>query len=148
MTIELGFGLDHLVDAFEKFELAEDKQYQALKNLTDAKKKKDEQDFVDSCSCDQVSQARYLEATKSFGKPQFKADQTMTFDYFMRTKLHSLEESYKLLHAKFDQMKETRRALFKEVKGKGDQMEKYYLLLIKKVAMASLSERIFDSLIY
>lgn len=51
----------------------------------------------------------------------------MTFDYFMRTKMHSLEATMQKSHTMFDEMKEERRTLFKKVKGKGDEMEDYYL---------------------
>ena len=45
-------------------------------------------------------------------------------------------------------MKEIRRKELKEVQGTDEAKEPYYLKLIKKVSMQTITERVYDGLIY
>lgn len=83
----------------------------------------------------------------AIGKPQFKADETVTFDYFLQTKMLSLDYSTAHFAEKFEAMKVERRELHKKLKDEVNK-EAYFLLLIKKVCMEVLTGRIFDATLY
>jgi len=59
----------------------------------------------------------------------------------------SLEYSTKHSEKDFVEMKEIRRKELKGLQGT-DEKEEYYLKLIKKVAMQTITERVYDGLIY
>jgi len=59
----------------------------------------------------------------------------MTFDYFLTTKIHSLDYSVRHHVERFNTMKTERRALLKAQKDPKKPAEEYYLALIKKVAL-------------
>lgn len=65
----------------------------------------------------------------------------------MATKLHSLEFSTEHCNTMFETMKNERRELLKTLQGK-ENKEPYYLALIKKVAIQTITERIYDGTIY
>lgn len=125
----------------------EDKQFNALRGIAEATKQSDEKKFTEECSPSAEVRAEFLKKVESFGKPQFKQDQTMTFDFFLATKMHSLEYSTKHNLKRFDEMKVARRAQLKEFKDK-ENKEDYYLALIRKVAVQTITERVYDATLY
>lgn len=92
---KFGFDSDQLQVAILEMNLNEDKQFNALKGIAEATMKSDEKKFTDECSPSAEVRTEFLKKVESFGKPQFKKDQTMTFDFFLATKMHSLEYSTK-----------------------------------------------------
>lgn len=71
----------------------------------------------------------------------------MTFDFFLATKIHSLDFATKHTHENFEKMKVARRQMLKEQLEK-ENKEEYYLELIRKVALQTITERIYDATIY
>lgn len=57
--------------------------------------------------------AEFIKKGVAIGKPQFKADSTLTFDYFLQTKMLSLDYASKHFCEAFDKMKEERREVLK-----------------------------------
>ena len=144
---KFGFDSDQLEVAIWELNLTEDKQFVALQGIAAATKQNDEKKFAEECSPSTEVRTEYLKKVESFGKPQFKQDQTMTFDFFLATKLHSLEYSTKHNTKRFADMKEARRVQLKELKDV-ENKEAYYLALIRKVAMQTITERIYDATLY
>jgi len=62
--------------------------------------------------------------------------------------MKSLDYATKHTETNFEEMKEIRRKELKELQGADDAKEPYYLKLIKKVAMQTITERVYDGLIY
>lgn len=53
-----------------------------------------------------------------------------------------------MLNEDFEKSKAERRALLKKIGGDDSQKEEYYLMLIKKVARQTMTEKVHDGLIY
>lgn len=117
--------------------------------MTKKQNQSEELKFVKECTPEDKKE--FLAKARDFGKPQYKSDSTMTFDYFLNTKLHSLEYSVSYMNEQFKKMTEERRALLatiKDSKENGPEREVYNLALIKRVAMQTISERSFDAAMY
>lgn len=147
MKLEFDFDLDQLQEAISQFNLTEDKQFTMLQQISNKQKMSDEQKFMDSCKPSEEMKAEYLKKADAFGKAQFKADQTLTFDFFLNTKCLSIEYSALRQRDTFEAMKHERREKLKELAG-AENKEEYLLLLIKKVAMQHMTENLFDATIY
>jgi len=62
--------------------------------------------------------------------------------------MKSLDYSTKHTEKEFEAMKELRRKDLKALQGTEENKEVYYLALIKKVAMQTITERVYDGLVY
>lgn len=147
MMIQFGVDQDYLSSAIESMKLYENQKFKTLQELCKKQMQAEEKKFVESCIPNAEQKAAYLKKAKDFGKPEFKSDQTMTFDFFLKTKLYSLEKCVEQMQGVFDQMQAERRELFKKIKEE-DNKEEYSLALIKRVAMQTIAERSFDGILY
>lgn len=99
MLDKFGHTMDEVSVGIEEHKLPEDKLFKGLNEMTKKQNQSEEQKFVKECTPEDKKE--FLKAARAFGKPQFKSDQTMTFDYFLNTKLHSLENSVSYMHDRF-----------------------------------------------
>lgn len=148
MTAELGFGMDEMMTAIEVHQLQDDNKFKALQKIAMASKEKEEKEFIGMCKPDSATEVEFLNKAKAFGAPAYKADGTMTFDYFLLTKIHSLDFSIKHHTERFNQMKADRSVLLAGQKNPKEPNEAYFLALIKKVAMQTITERMYDGILY
>jgi len=147
MQIEFGFHLDELMTSVQLFSLKEDKQYMSLMQIANTQRQTDEKKFLDECMPNAERKVEYLKEAEKFGKAQFKADQTLTFDFFLNTKCHSLDWATQHQAETFEKMKAERREELRKLEGV-DNKESYYLMLMRKVAMQTITEQAYDGAIY
>ena len=149
MYDKFGVWMDEVSVGIEEHKLPEDKLFKGLNEMTKKQNQSEEMKFVQQCTPE--DKKAFLAKAREFGKPQFKSDQTMTFDYFLNTKLHSLENSVQYMQERFIEMTKERRVLLKQLEANKDDKhlkEEYNLMLIKRVAMQTISERSFDASMY
>lgn len=79
LRIEFGYNQDQLNLAVYEYELAKDETIKKIEAIALKGRDIDEKKFTESCMPTEEKKAEMLKKVTALGKPQFKADETLTF---------------------------------------------------------------------
>lgn len=99
IQLEFGFDLSHLVKATQHFNLAENEELKSFQKIVMAQKESEERATVEKATPPAEVLEQLKKDAEKLGKPEYKQDGTMTFDYF-------LESSKLIIKYTFDFTKE------------------------------------------
>lgn len=94
ILIEFGFDLSHLVRATQHYNLTENEELKSFQKIVIAQKESEEkQAFERATPKPEIMQKLLVESDK-LGKPEYKQDGTMTFDFFLESSKLIIKYTY------------------------------------------------------
>jgi len=84
LMLEFGFDLSHLVRATQHFNLTENEELKSFQRIVIAQKESEEKAAFEKATPPAETIKQLLADADTIGKPEYKQDGTMTFDYFLQ----------------------------------------------------------------
>lgn len=114
ILLEFGFDLSHLVRATKHFNLTENEELKSFQKIVIAQKESEErQAFEKATPPKEVLEELFKEAD-ALGKPEYKQDGTMTFDFFLESSKLIIKYCFNFTKEGLEKHAKERRTAVKE----------------------------------
>ena len=125
LVVEFGFDLQHMVKASKHFNLEENEELKSFRKLVVAQKQSEEKAEFDRAQPPPEVIEQLQKEGDVLGKPQFKQDGTMTFDFFLETSKIVVKYTYQQTKDGLEEHAVKRRAAIKA--GNEEEFQKLVL---------------------
>lgn len=114
---EFGIDINHLEQGIEHYKLAEDEDIKKFKDLILLQMKTNQEKMIAQCTMPPEMQAELIQEADELGKPAIKADQTLTFDYYLDSQKIIRKYLTRFMEPMIVEQATKRRALLKTHEG-------------------------------
>jgi hypothetical protein len=143
LMLEFGFDLSHLVKATQHYKLNENEELKSFQKIVIAQKESEEKAAVERASPSQETLKKLCEDADKLGKPEYKSDGTMTFDYFLESSKTVISYAYNFTKEGLAKHAAERRAAVKE--GNQELVQK---LILEAANWEQLATQIIQGTMY
>jgi hypothetical protein len=143
LMIEFGFDLSHLVRGTQHFNLTENEELKSFQRIVIAQKESEEKAAFEKATPPAETIKQLLADADQLGKPEYKQDGTMTFDYFLESSKLIIRYCYNFTKEGLAKHAVERRAAVKE-----KDIEKVQKLILETANWEQLSTSVIQANLY
>lgn len=140
LVIEFGFDLSHLVRGSQKYNLQDNEELKSFQKIVVAQKESEEKAAFDRATPDDATCKQLLLDANALGKPEYKSDGTMTFDFFLESSKLIIKYTYNFTKEGLNEHAKQRRLAVKE-----KDIEKCQKLILETANWEQLTTQIIQA---